>query len=65
VDAHLFEDRTLVYAWMAFPGEKEEGEFRCKQKIKETKKKEKGLKTDSVSIRLSVSLAFKLELEDA
>jgi hypothetical protein len=35
VDAHLREDRTLVcYAWMVCPDEKEEGEFRCKQKVK-------------------------------
>ena len=64
MDAHLFEDRTLVHNWMACPGEKEEGEFRCKQEVKEKdKSNESKKKTDSVSIRYPVIPFFKLDLE--
>lgn len=40
VVAYLFEDRTLVYAWQASPGEKAEGVFHYKQKkVNKTKRK--------------------------
>ena len=29
--ADMSEDRTMVYAWMDWPGEKEEGEYHCKR----------------------------------
>ena len=68
MDLHLFEDRMLVYAWLACRGEKVEGEFRCrtgKRLRKQNKKKIMKVKkrTDSVSIRFPIFPFFKLDSE--